>query len=259
MIKVILIGSGNLAAHLSRALILAPSVDFVQRLSRNSTNSHYFDPSIPVIHDFSALADADIYILAVKDDAISNLSKDLNYLQGLVIHTSGSVAMTALDPNLRRGVLYPAQSFSLDKEIDFKKVPLALETDSEKDYKLLFSLASEMSDNTHKLDSEGRQKLHIAAVFANNFSNYMFYCAEELCEQAGISFDILKPMILETGLKVQDLSPHEAQTGPARRNDQQTINRHLEKLKGDKKMIYKNITDAIIRSYKTKNKNGKKL
>lgn len=259
MIKVVLIGSGNLASHLSRALILSPNVDFLQRLSRNNTNSRYFDPSIPVINANSDLADADIYILAVNDDAIANLSKDVKHLQGLVVHTSGSVAMTELDPDLKRGVLYPAQSFSLDKENDFKKVPLALETENKEDYKLLAALATELSDSIYELDSDGREKLHIAAVFANNFSNYMFYCAEELCQQAGISFDILKPMILETGSKIQQLSPGNAQTGPARRNDQQTINKHLEQLTNDKKAIYKTVTDAIIRSYKLKEKNGKKL
>ncbi|WKK67255.1 Rossmann-like and DUF2520 domain-containing protein [Lutimonas zeaxanthinifaciens] len=259
MIKVVLIGSGNLASHLSRALILAPNIDFVQRLSRNNSNSPYFDPSVPVIRELSELTDADIYILAVNDDSIENLSKQLKHLQGLVVHTSGSVAMRILDPQLRRGVLYPAQSFSLEKKIDFKKVPLVLETENEHDYKLLSDLASELSDRIYKLDSAGREKLHVAAVFANNFSNYMFYCAEELCIEAGISFDILKPMIMETGMKVQELSPGKSQTGPAIRNDLQTINRHLEQLKGDKKVIYENITDAIIKSFKMKEKNGKKL
>lgn len=250
MIKVVLIGSGNLASHLSHALIDAPNVELIQRLSKNNTNSRYFDSAVPVINEFSALSKADIYILAVNDDAIADVSKNLNHVQGLVLHTSGSVAMNTLDPNLRRGVLYPAQSFSLDKQIDFKKVPLAIETENIEDHKLLTSLASELSDRIYELDSEGREKLHVAAVFANNFSNYMFYCAEELCHQAGISFDILKPMIMETAIKVQDLSPSESQTGPARRNDKLTINRHVEQLKGDKKVIYKNVTDAIIKSFK---------
>lgn len=259
MIKVVLIGSGNLASHLSRAMILSPNVDLVQRLSRNNTNSSYFDPSIPVISELPDLTDADIYVLAVNDDSIKKLSKGLTHIQGLVVHTSGSVAMEALHPDLRRGVLYPAQSFSLDKKIDFKKVPLALETAKKDDYNLLSALATELSDRIYELDSEGREKLHVAAVFANNFSNYMFYCAEELCKEAGISFDILKPMILETGTKVQDLSPGESQTGPARRNDQQTINKHIEQLTGDKKVIYKNITDAIVKSFKMAKKNGKEL
>ena len=218
MIKVVLIGSGNLASHLIRALIESPKADCVQRISRNHTNKSYFDPSIPVISELSDLVDADIYVLAVNDDSIAKLSKNLKHLRGLVVHTSGTVAMSALDPSLRRGVLYPAQSFSLEKKIDFKKVPLVLETENENDYKLLSDLASELSDIIYKLDSEGRQKLHVAAVFANNFSNYMFSCAEELCKEAGISFDILKPMILETAIKVQDLSPIESQTGPAKRN-----------------------------------------
>lgn len=249
MIKVVLLGSGNVAYHLALGLKKATGFSVIQRYARNSTNDYSFNSSIPVARNLKDLAKADIYIIAVKDDAIASLSDKMSGIDGLVVHTSGSIGLSELNDNLRRGVLYPAQSLTINLKIDLKKVPLVIEAGSNDDLTLLNQLASSLSKNVYQLNSIQREKLHIAAVFANNFSNYMFICAENLCNEANIPFEILKPLILETGQKVQDLNPSQAQTGPARRNDQVVIQKHLNELSGEKKEIYKIVSDAIIKTY----------
>ena len=260
MIKVVLLGSGNVAYHLALALKSANHVELIQRYSRNGNNNSYFDTSLPCTNELKYLKKADIYIIAIKDDVISNFSKELRSLEGLVVHTSGSAPMNVLHHDLKRGVLYPVQTFTINQKIDFKKVPLVIEADSKKDLQLLYTLAGALSDQVYELNSSEREKLHVSAVFANNFSNYMFTCADALCKEFNLPFDILKPIILETAKKIQYLSPHDAQTGPARRNDQETIKKHVGLLNGEKKEVYQLLSDALTKLYQYKEpNNGKKL
>ena len=260
MIKVVLLGSGNVAYHLALALKSADHVELIQRYSRNGNNNSYFEPTLPCTNQLKDLKKADIYIIAINDDSISSFSKKLASLDGLVVHTSGSIGMNELDQNLKRGVFYPVQTFTINQKIDFKKVPLIIEADSKEDLQLLYHLATALSDQVFELNSSEREKLHVSAVFANNFSNYMFACADTICQEFNLPFDILKPIILETAKKIQDISPKEAQTGPARRNDQATIEKHLELLQGEKKEVYQILSKAITKSYQLKeSSNGKKL
>jgi predicted short-subunit dehydrogenase-like oxidoreductase (DUF2520 family) len=165
-----------------------------------------------------------------------------------------------MDPQLRRGVIYPVQTLSLHRKVDFREVPLAIESEHEQDGLILSELAHILSDKVYELSSEKREKLHMAAVFANNFSNYMFIQASELCLENDIPFDILKPMILETGKKVLKLDPVDAQTGPARRNDQEVIEKHLRDLQGTRKEIYRLLSKEITKLYQNQESNhGKKL
>jgi len=252
MIKVVLLGSGNVAYHLALALNSAEHVELIQRYSRNATNSILFDSSIPHTCDLETLLTADVYIIAIKDEAIASISEKISHLKGLVIHTSGTVPMHALDSKLKRGVLYPVQSLSIKQHIEFNEVPLVIEAAKNKDLELLHQLASQLSDHIFNLDSVARKKLHISAVFANNFSNYMFTCAQTLCQKNQIPFEVLRPLILETGKKIQYMDPLEAQTGPARRNDQQVIEKHLGQLSGEHKEIYEIVTAAISKTYQPK-------
>lgn len=260
MIKVVLLGSGNVAYHLALALKSADHVELIQRYSRNGNNNSYFDPTLPFTNKIDELKNADVYIIAINDDVISSFSKKLSSIDGLVVHTSGSIGMDQLDQNLNRGVLYPVQTLTIDQITDFKKVPLVVEADSKKNLELLRTLANSLSDQVFELNSSEREKLHVSAVFANNFSNYMFTCADELCKEFKLPFDILKPLILETAKKIQHISPLKAQTGPARRNDHITIEKHLELLQGEKKEVYKLLSNAITKSYQPKeSNNGKEL
>lgn len=252
MIKVVLLGSGNVAYHLALGLKSATGFSLVQRYARSSNNDSFFDSRIPVVHNLQELVKADVYIIAVKDEAIASVSDTLTGLNGLVLHTSGAIGLNDMNNELRRGVLYPAQSLTIGKSVNFNQVPVVIEADSPDNLNLLYQLASSMSEKVYQLNSIQREKLHISAVFANNFSNYMFICAENLCKEARIPFEILKPLILETGQKIQHLNPAQAQTGPARRNDKEVIQKHLNALTGEKKNIYKIVSDAITNTYDLK-------
>jgi predicted short-subunit dehydrogenase-like oxidoreductase (DUF2520 family) len=248
MIKVVLLGAGNVAIHLAKAFSIARNIDFVQRYSRNNKNQKYFNSKIPVTNDVQNLAKADVYTVAINDDSISEFSKTLSLNEGLILHTSGSIPLTALTNKLRRGVFYPLQSFSKNQELDFKNIPVAIETEFESDKELLNNLACSISNNVYNINSKQREKLHMAAVFANNFSNYMFTIAKNICDENNFSFDILKPLIIETANKLKYLDPEQAQTGPATRNDKKVIEKHLSQLKKEKKEIYSLISDSIIGS-----------
>ena len=254
MIKVVLLGAGNVAIHLAKAFSNAKDIDLVQRYSRSNTNDGYFDKSTPATHDISTLYKADIYIIAITDDDISTFSDQLNHIDGLIVHTSGSIPLTVLKNLSRSGILYPVQTFSKDQEINFDHIPIAIETADEKDMDLLRSLVGSISYKIFEINSSQREKLHLAAVFANNFSNYMFTISREICNDNNISFDILKPLIYETAKKVQTLNPVQAQTGPAKRNDKEVIEKHLSQLNGEQKEIYKLVTRSIIKKYNQKEK-----
>ena len=252
MIKVVLLGSGNVAYHLALAMKSADNIELIQRYSRKNSNAQLFDRSVPHTTDLLELKAADIYILAIKDAVITKVCKSLRHLKGFLVHTSGAMGLNVLDSRFRRGVLYPVQSLSIDQKIDLKDVPFAIETEFTEDQVLLQKLAAELSHHVFELDSAKREKLHVAAVFANNFSNFMFTCAEDLCKEHEIPFEILRPLILETGRKVQYMPPLDAQTGPARRHDQDVIEKHLNQLKGQQKEIYKLLSLAISNTYKRK-------
>ena len=249
MINVVLIGSGNVAYHLARALSSATHIDLVQRFSRDHKNDTLFDPNIPLTTKLDELQKADVYIVAINDDAIEAFTENLSELQGLVVHTSGSIPMTAISKNLRKGVLYPVQSFSKERPINLRLVPLALETEFNEDYKLLKELAASISDHIFQVNSDQREKLHVSAVFANNFSNYMYVIAKDICDQNQLPFEILKPIIIETAQKIMTMDPLVAQTGPARRKDKKVIEKHLLSLKNEKKEIYSVLSEAINKRF----------
>lgn len=249
MIRVVIIGAGNVAIHLSRALISSAGIRLEQIYSRSNKNDSYLPVTVPRTSELEALVEADVYVVAVSDDSISKLASGLRHLPGLVVHTSGTVPMDALSGISRRGVLYPVQTFSKDRELDWKSVPLALEAERPDDMALLHSLASRLSDAVFEIDSTGRKKLHLAAVFANNFSNHMFRLSKEICEENGLPFDLLKPLILETANKAMSIDPEAAQTGPARRRDRKVMTQQEEQLDAEKKVIYAMLSDSIAERY----------
>ena len=252
MIRVVLIGAGNVAIHLARTIRKSDEFRLVQYFSRTDKNKDYFPEQLDRTHELKALKEADIYIIAVKDEAIFEIAAQLNHLNGLVVHTSGSVPLQTLSALKQSGVLYPVQTFSKDKELDWRKVPLAVETASPGDMNLLKKLASALSDQIYEINSDQRKKLHLAAVFANNFSNHMFSLAKEICEENHMDFELLKPIIAETAHKVMSHTPEEAQTGPARRNDTQVMKVQADSLGKEKKEIYQLISSSIVTRYKTK-------
>lgn len=250
ILNISIIGAGNVAYHLVKALCKQAEVHLVQLYSRGETPKDFEHFPVERVHDFSLLRSVDICILAVKDDAIAEVSRQLPYSGGLVVHTSGNTPMEAIDPKHRRGVFYPLQSFSIGSSIDFEQIPICLEAEHKSDMEsLLKPLAGLLSSKIYELNGYQRRMLHVAAVFANNFTNHLIALSEGICKENHIPFEILQPLISGTFEKLEHLDPVKAQTGPARRNDAQTIGEHLGLLSGERRKIYEIITDSIIKTY----------
>lgn len=243
MIKVILLGSGNVATHLFQAFSKVSEVEVVQIFSR--TISKDFSESIQT-SDFSQFLEADVYIICVSDNAISSVSNQLQFENRLVVHTSGSTDFDVLDAKNKRGVFYPLQTFSKNKPVDFTAIPICLETENPSDYKILEKLGNSISNFVTKIDGKQRKALHVSAVFVCNFTNHLYQIGNEICKENNIPFHILQPLIEETAQKIKSLTPQEAQTGPAVRNDSKTIEKHIDFLTDStQKEIYKILTKSI--------------
>ncbi|SHJ70089.1 Rossmann-like and DUF2520 domain-containing protein [Pseudozobellia thermophila] len=250
MISVSIIGSGRVAKHLHDAFSLNGEIDIVQVVSRNTTALQGFDQARSTTSDFKDIADSDIYIIAVSDNAINSVSQQLNTKNKLVVHTSGATPMDILATHPRHGVFYPLQSFSKDRPMDFNKVPLCLESNTQSDLDLLKQLAQKITGRIYEVSTEQRKTLHLAAVFVNNFTNHLYHLAHEICKEKELSFELLRPLIGETVDKLSHLTPYQAQTGPARRGDQSTIDTHLAQLKKPVEIeIYKLLSQSIENTY----------
>jgi predicted short-subunit dehydrogenase-like oxidoreductase (DUF2520 family) len=253
MIRVVIIGSGNVAQHLIKAFAKSNMVETVQAFSRNKENLTNLIDSSKITDDLNDLIDADLYIISVSDNAIAEVSHQLKVENKLVVHTSGSIDMIDLDNKNPKGVFYPLQTFSKNVAVNFDFIPICLEAENVEDYKLLETVAKSISDKVFNINSNQRKALHVSAVFVNNFVNHLYKIGNDICKENNIPFEILQPLIQETANKITSLSPNEAQTGPAKRNDSQTINSHLQFLTDEnQKEIYKILTKSII-------DNGKKL
>lgn len=254
MKNVIVLGSGNVASHLISFIEASNDLNLVQIYARNSNILDISIDKYLITNDFSEIKEADIYIIAVSDNSIAEVSEKLPFKKRLVVHTSGSAELTTLNSKNRRGVLYPLQTFSKNKKVDFSEIPFCLETEFEYDYQNLENFAQKFSAKVYQISSEQRKYIHITAVFVSNFTNHMFTIGNEICKENEIPFEIFKPLIQETVNKIADLEPVLAQTGPAVRDDTNTIKKHLDLISNEKiKSLYLNITESI------KNYNVKKL
>lgn len=253
MISITIIGSGNVAQHLIKVISKSTSLELNQVLVRDSISITHSVDSNKITTDVCQLTESDLYIISVSDDAINLVSNSFKFSNKLVAHTSGSVAITELADTNRKAVFYPLQTLSKNKEINFREVPLCLEAENKQDLALLKQVAKAISDKVFEVNSEQRKSLHVSAVFVSNFVNHLYKIGSDICNEHQVPFEILKPLILETANKVQIMEPNEAQTGPAKRNDTTTINKHLNLLSDEnQKDIYKILTKSII-------DNGKKL
>jgi len=193
-----------------------------------------------------------LYIIATTDASIEELSHYIPYDDTLVVHTSGSLGTKVLKGGYRKGVFYPFQTFTKKKEMmKYNDIPIFVEAENKDDEDALFQLAKKVSNEVHKVDHEKRVKIHMSGVWVSNFVNHLYYIGNQICMESGVPFDVLRPLIEETALKVRDMEPYDAQTGPARRNDDIVINKHLEILEADSRLqqLYKLMTDSIKRTY----------
>jgi predicted short-subunit dehydrogenase-like oxidoreductase (DUF2520 family) len=246
MIKVSIIGSGNVAQHLITAFNAAKGIEVIQVFCRNPLLAINNLAPKKIITSLSELIEADVYILAVSDDAISEVSQQLPFENRFIVHTSGAASLDLLYKKNRGGVFYPLQTFTRGKAVNFETIPICLESFHSDDFSILEKIANSISNHVYTINSEQRKALHVAAVFVNNFTNHLYHLGEEICVANSIPFDILKPLIIETAQKIQQLSPTEAQTGPAKRKDFTTLNTHESFLTDEnQKKIYQILTQSI--------------
>ena len=196
----------------------------------------------------------DILIVTVPDQKLNEvLNNIVCNPQTLVVHTAGSIGINEFPEHIaKKGVFYPLQTFSKDRKVNFQDLPFLLEASDEISLKLLKNLAETLGGVTHYADSGNRRMIHLAAVFICNFTNHMLTEGNDIASKAGFSFDLLVPLLNETILKAREIGPSRAQTGPAVRNDQITIQKHIELLSSspDVQRIYNEITKSIIQYHK---------
>ncbi len=195
--------------------------------------------------------DSDLYLIAVPDKKVTEVAGKMQTVDGIVAHTSGITSIDALSGFTNYGVFYPLQTFSRGRKLDISEIPFCLEGNDKNVMEALTELAARISKVTHHIDSGQRMILHLAAVLVNNFSNHLYHLAEDFLEKRKLDFDLLRPLILETAAKAQDLPPGDSQTGPARRGDASTISKHLELLEDDPgiRNLYELLSEQIRKKY----------
>lgn len=244
MKSIVLLGTGNVATNLFHALQETQNFKIIQVYNHKKTGLLDFR-SVPTTIKYEEILPADIYIIAVKDDQISKVSRQLKTEDALVVHTAGGISMEILNTHKRTGVLYPLQTFSKKRPINFENIPICIEAQTQSDRKILDNLGKELRGKIYNINSGQRRSLHLAAVFVCNFVNYLYSEGEQICRNNDIPFEILLPLIQETAHKVSLMSPMEAQTGPAIRNDKEVIEAHLEQLTAEQQKIYSLLTHSI--------------
>lgn len=248
--KIVLIGAGNLATHLGKALHAAGH-DMVQVFSRTMQSAETLASLLdaePLTDIAQVRDDADVYIFSVKDSALEQLISQLcGGEKKVFLHTAGSMPMSVFRGKaLHYGVLYPMQTFSKQREVDFSIIPCFIEANDEFALKQIEGLAGQISHRVYQLSSEDRKYLHLSAVFACNFANHCYAASQELLQQHGIPFDVMLPLIDETAAKVHGMTPKEAQTGPAVRYDENVIGKQIRLL--ENQPYFQKIYDCMSKS-----------
>lgn len=252
--KIVIIGAGRVGSALSYALessghiilrIISKTPGSAATLAKDIGCGYGTGMQIP--------DEAELVITAVNDDNLQSVLSSLQSPKDTVIaHTAGSIGLDVFDSKtVNRGVFYPLQTFTHGREYDFSGIPLFIEGSNEHTLNLLSGVASSLSKSVSEMNSDSRKYLHLAAVFSCNFVNHMFSAAEEICNKAGVSYEVLDPLVRETLEKALDMGPLNSQTGPAIRNDKKTIEKHLDLLSfsGDLKELYGVMSKSIINKY----------
>ena len=249
--KIVFIGAGNLSVHLSKALQNA-GFEIMQVYSRTETAAKEIADMlhVPYTADIGSISgDAALYIISVSDDAIESLSERLFFNDRLVVHTAGSVPMDVFAGKFENyGVLYPLQTFSKQRSVEFSEIPIFIEANTPDNLQLIRAVAAAISRKVYDASSEERMKLHLAAVFGCNFVNHLYHLSAQIAEQAGFDFSVLSPLIFETAHKaIVSGNPETVQTGPAVRNDRNVMRKHIELLKdhSEWREIYAMVSDNI--------------
>jgi predicted short-subunit dehydrogenase-like oxidoreductase (DUF2520 family) len=247
--KIVVVGSGNVAESLAQAIAEANGLELVQIFARNEERGRKVAELANTEWSNSSLAEADLYLISVSDNAVAGCAKLLHIPQNAVVaHTAGCCPMEALDPHEHRAVFYPFQTFSVGRKVDFKKGYIFVEGATEHAIQTVEEAAHALTTNVLPADSARRAVIHLSGVFACNFANAMYANAAEVLAKEGLPFDIVAPVIEETAQKVIEvLNPATTQTGPARRGDSETLERHRKMLANEpqKRELYDKISEDI--------------
>ena len=247
--KIVFIGAGNLATRLSLAMQRV-GMQIGQVYSHTEASARQLATRLgcPWTNDLSALQeDGDLYVFSLKDTVLSDVISKVKPKNGMWVHTAGSMPMSVFEGYAQRfGVLYPLQTFSKGRNVNFDVIPIFLEANTDKNADYLKNIASALSENVRFMSSEKRRSLHLAAVFACNFTNHIYTLSYKLLENESIPADVLLPLIDETVSKIHSMPPAAAQTGPAIRYDENVINKHLAMLDDpDMQAIYRLLSQSI--------------
>lgn len=250
MKRIILIGSGNVASHLGFALKKS-NYQITQVYSRELENAKKLAERLgaDATNKFQALTTSDLIIVSVTDAAIAEVLDELNDVP--IVHTSGSIDLAIFGDKFEKfGVLYPVQTFNKNIELDFLETPICIEANNTEFENELLYLASCISTKVVSMNSSQRKQLHIAAVFASNFSNHMFTLADDVLKNAQLEFSLLLPLIQQTIKKLEDNKAKNVQTGPAKRKDMAVIQEHLNNIQDkDIRELYTKISSHIIKTH----------
>lgn len=247
-LKIVIIGSGNVATHMAKALDKV--ADVVQIHSRNIANATRLTEQLrqacPTSDLNEIVTDADLYIVSVNDDAIAHIAGHTPSTAGIWAHTSGSIPANIFAGHKKHyGVFYPLQTFNKVTDVDFSEVPMLIEGESADTCEKLLKAARLISTRVDTADSEKRKLFHRAAVFACNFANYMWCIADDILQEGGYDLTILEPLLKMTLGNALKSGPEKSQTGPARRGDTHVMQNHIEALPDDKARLYNIISQSI--------------
>lgn len=255
--RFVFIGAGNLATRLSLEL-KSKGFSIEQVYSRSEKSAKLLAKNLRTNYTISAqdvLPDADLYFVALKDAAFEEVLAKVNFRNKLLVHCSGSLPLSTLEKYSENiGVLYPLQTFSKNREVNFSEIPVFIEANSTENEKKLFQIAEKISGKVSVLNSEKRLYLHISAVFACNFVNHFYTIAAEVLKSEEVPFDALLPLIMETAAKVQNMEPEKAQTGPAVRFDENVISKHTEALQSfpEFQKLYDIVSESIFKFHQNR-------
>ena len=247
--KIVIIGSGNVAYHLAKAFT-QNNIEVSQIFGRNEVELNKISEELNIPYSTKELADADLYLISVSDSAVEQVSDLIRTEKALVAHTSGSLPIETLNGDYRKASFYPLQTFSKTKILDYSKIPFFIEAENQIDEKSLFELASLISDNVETSDYEKRKYIHLTAVFACNFVNHLFARAKEISDSQDLDFNYFVPLIDETVEKIHHLEPKSAQTGPAVRGDERVLKLHEDLITDEEHLkIYQLMNESIQKMY----------
>ena len=246
------IGAGNVATHLALNFkSQRVQIHSITSKKNESAKKLAFKVSSKVLEDFDSIPLDCLVIICVNDESIASVIQQIP-LTNSIVYTSGNIELNSLPERENMGVFYPLQSFTKDRDLNLSNVPFLIEANNELFGKQIFNLALKLSDHVLYANSEERKKIHLGAVFVNNFTNHLLYLSKEYVDSKQLNWDILKPLLQETIDKLNSVEPFDAQTGPARRNDTKIIQNHLQELEGRTKEIYELISNSIVETYQSK-------